>query len=116
MLFDVSIACAIDRRATVVRVVGEVDISTRDALVAAIDRAAGFGGPLVLDLAGVTFFSAAGVHCIEHADRLMACAGHPLRIVVRPTGPVMVVLDVVRPVRRWSIETGPADERSAPAS
>ncbi|MCO1654602.1 STAS domain-containing protein [Pseudonocardia humida] len=116
MLFDVSIACAIDRRTTVVRISGAVDISTRDAFVAAIECAAAFGGPIELDLNGVTFFSAAGMHCIEHADRLMACGGHPLRLVVRRTSPVMIVLDAVQPHRRWSIDAGPTGSRPAPTA
>ena len=56
--------------ATVVRVTGEVDLSTADRFAAAVsDRAA--HGPVVVDLEGLTFMDSAGVRAI---DRLLAAA------------------------------------------
>jgi anti-anti-sigma factor len=47
--------------ATVVTVVGEVDLDTAPELEFKLTKA---GAPVVLDLSGVTFFASAGVACL----------------------------------------------------
>ncbi|HEX6344562.1 STAS domain-containing protein [Umezawaea sp.] len=46
-------------------VVGEVDYDSMPRIRSAIDIAAGSGTPHVLDLTGVTFFGAAGLHWLS---------------------------------------------------
>jgi anti-anti-sigma factor len=51
--------------ATVVTVVGEVDLDTAPELEFRLTKA---GEPVVLDLSGVTFFASAGVACLLSAQ------------------------------------------------
>lgn len=71
----------------VVRVTGEIDISTGDTLALALSDACASGFDTVLDLSGVEFMDAIGLRHIEQAAEMLHARGHSLQIV-HPTAPV----------------------------
>jgi anti-anti-sigma factor len=76
---------------SVLRVVGELDLATvpdlRETLLAALHEAP--GGPLVLDVTGVTYLASAGVSLLVEAVRAVP---DRLSLRVGPDGPVGRVL------------------------
>jgi anti-anti-sigma factor len=76
----------------VLELAGEYDISTRDDLNAALDRAfADAHGLLAIDLTNVTFMDA---HC---TGMLISAAAHRRVVAVGATGMVARVMDVLDP-------------------
>jgi anti-anti-sigma factor len=59
---------------------GEIDLSTADALRAAIDEATAADPRIVVDMGGVTFFDAVGLRVVLQAAAARNGAG-PLRLV-----------------------------------
>jgi anti-anti-sigma factor len=57
----------VDGDPPVLQVVGEIDLSTVDHFRAAVDGALGADPKVVIDMAGVTFIDAVGVHAILEA-------------------------------------------------
>lgn len=71
----------VENGVAVVRVTGEIDLSTGDTLAHALSDACASGFDTVLDLSDVTFMDAIGLRHIEHAQQVLAARGHWLRIV-----------------------------------
>ena len=76
-----AVRCAADGAGTVVRVTGEIDMSSAHLLVEAVQRSCdGHGGPIRLDLSGVTFFSASGITALLRARAAVEAAGGSLHL------------------------------------
>lgn len=72
------------RREATVSVVGELDASSAPRLVAALDeveRGAGSGQVVLLDLSGTTFIDSAGIRVLVRSLLTLRDAGSPLRLV-----------------------------------
>jgi anti-sigma B factor antagonist len=67
-------------RTLLVEVSGEVDLGTARRLAVLQDRVDGDVGELVIDLAGVTFFSVAGLNSLLRAQLLADSAGALLTV------------------------------------
>jgi anti-anti-sigma regulatory factor len=96
-----------------VKVSGPVDASTCAPLVAALHRAVGYREVMV-DLSGVTHFSAAGVHALEDAEALLAERGGVLRLVAGRAGSVDVVLRALDMQDRWPAQLGSQGDHTRP--
>ena len=75
-----SVHCATADAETVVRVAGEVDIDTAPALRTSLGAAIRSGGPVVLDLSGVTFMDSSGFGVLAAAQRQAGVLGGTLRL------------------------------------
>ena len=85
-----------DGDATVVRVVGEVDLVNAHELAAAIASGAENGGALVVDLREVPFMDSTGLRSINQTRERFAEEGRPpLRVLVEDQGPVARLLELV---------------------
>jgi anti-anti-sigma factor len=94
----------------VVEVTGEVDQRSRVQLVKALDRVVrSEAKALVVDLTGVTFFSAAGVHCIEDTAEAMAARGGGFHLVCPEGKAAWVVLNVLALLPCWPVHATMAD-------
>ena len=79
----------------VVRVFGEVDLLSREAFVAAVQRAADAAGQVVtVDLAGVTFMDSSGVGALLDGRNYAIERARALR-VPNPSPPARRVLDTL---------------------
>jgi anti-anti-sigma factor len=89
--------------ATVAFVAGDVDADSAPELVAAVQQLAGDRPVrLVLDLAGVTFFGAAGLHALLDAQRLVTAASG--RLVLRDPSPMTCrVLDALNAWKPFTV-------------
>src|SRR3954447_7692024 len=86
---------ALDGRATVVTVSGELDMATVPALRGALSGALGRGiSRLVIDLGAVTFVDSVGIGAILHCKRRLPADGL-LAVVVAPGSYARVIFDVV---------------------
>jgi len=104
MLLEVATAPSVDGRCAIVRVGGQVDLSSAPDLRDALSGAATPGCAVVVDLVHVTFFSAAGLHCFEQFDDVVTgLAGRFALVLTGRLHPVSVVLRAVRMVDRWPI-------------
>lgn len=66
----------------VLRVVGELDLTTSPKLARHLEElAVDFGNPLVVDLSGVTFIDSSGLSCLVTARRVVASAEGRLALV-----------------------------------
>jgi anti-sigma B factor antagonist len=99
-------SCATVRATVLVR--GELDIDTAPLLAAAIDGAIARrpAVPLVLDLAGVTFLSAAGVAALVRARTAVAAAGRTLSLR-DPSAPAWLVLARTGDLDHFAVEPAP---------
>jgi anti-anti-sigma factor len=87
-----------------VRVAGEVDTGTRDALTEALERALAIGSPSVLvDLTGVQFFAAAGVHCVERAVGALEARGGSAHVVCPRPGAAWRVVSLLGLQQQWLV-------------
>jgi anti-anti-sigma factor len=87
-----------------VRVSGEVDAGTRAELAEALEQALSVGAPFILvDLTGVEFFGAAGVHCVEHAVGAVQARGGAAHVVCHRPGPAWRVLSLLGLQRQWMV-------------
>ena len=87
-----------------VRVTGDVDTGTRAELTDALERALATGSPFVLvDLTGVQFFAAAGVHCVEHAVGTLAARGGAAHLVCPRPGAAWRVVSLLGLQRQWLV-------------
>jgi anti-anti-sigma factor len=100
-MFDVTVTSGIECAHVVVRARGDVDILSAGDLRAALAVAALTDQGMVVDLTGVTFFSAAVVRCLEDADRSAHPQRSSLRLVWPPSHSVLTVLRAVRMFDRW---------------
>ena len=69
-------------RLAVVRLLGEHDISTTQALAERLGQLVESGSPLIFDLSDAEFLDSAVVHVIEEADADARARGVPLAVVV----------------------------------
>ncbi|MEV7043386.1 STAS domain-containing protein [Amycolatopsis sp. NPDC051061] len=69
-------------RSTLVAVVGDIDLATVAILVECAETALRTGGPLVVDLGGVTFCSGAGLRALRRVQRRADEAAVPVAWVV----------------------------------
>jgi anti-anti-sigma factor len=69
-------------RSTLVAVVGDIDLATVAILVECAETALKTGGPLVVDLGGVTFCSGAGLRALRRVQRRADEAAVPVAWVV----------------------------------
>jgi anti-anti-sigma factor len=74
--------------ATVLRVIGEVDLATVDTLVEAVESSVPTGGSLVLDLTGVEFMDSAGVAAVNRCRRVASASDTRMALRCRAGGPV----------------------------
>lgn len=94
---DLRIATTVEGSTATVTAVGEIDLATIEALVAAVqdvleeDDVA--GGELALDLRDIAFIDSAGVAGINACRRHAIQAGTRLSVLVRQGGEVARLLD-----------------------
>jgi anti-anti-sigma factor len=87
-----------------VRVTGDVDTGTRAELTDALERALAVGAPSVLvDLTGVAFFAAAGVHCVERAVGALEARGGAAHVVCPRPGAAWRVVSLLGLQRQWLV-------------
>jgi anti-anti-sigma factor len=109
MLIEVVTAPSSDGRCTVVQVRGQVDLSSVQDLRDALNGAAASRRAVVVDLTRVTFFSAAGLRCLEQFDDVVSSLSGQFGLVFAgDSHPVSVVLRAVETVDRWSIHPSAA--------
>ena len=88
----------------VVEVSGELDAFNCGLLTETLEQAVARGtGTVIVDLGRVDYFSAAGVHCLEHASGAATASAHPLRLVCAPDSTVMQILRATGTSGRWPI-------------
>ena len=93
----------------VVEAGGEVDQLTRARLAATLAAAVAAvaerpgRAAVVLDLSRVSFFSAAGVHCVVDAAAALAARDRALHLVCPPGGPAWTVLDLLALLPAWPV-------------
>jgi anti-anti-sigma factor len=75
----------------VIRVTGEVDVVSARSMEDALAP----DGPLVLDLADVTFFDSSGLRLVDRLARSHAQQGSGFRVVAPPGSRTRRVLDIV---------------------
>lgn len=88
---------------------GELDVATAPRLLHALQLAEADAGELVLDLRGLAFISACGVHLLLAADRRIRRAGGRL-IVLRPPPEVDRLLRLVGAERRLHLADGATED------
>ena len=71
---------------TVVRLVGEIDLSLRERGAVALDAIRAAGRPVVLDLSGVTFIDSSGVSFLLQCRKACARDDLPFRVQDVPVG------------------------------
>jgi anti-anti-sigma factor len=87
-----------------VRVTGDVDMGTRAELTEALERALAIGSPSILvDLTGVQFFAAAGVHCVEHAVGALQARGGAAHVVCPRPGAAWRVVSLLGLQQQWLV-------------
>jgi anti-anti-sigma factor len=87
-----------------VRVAGDVDTGTRDALTEALERALALGSSSILvDLTGVQFFAAAGVHCVERVVGAVQARGGVAHVVCPRPGAAWRVVSLLGLQRQWLV-------------
>lgn len=81
-----------DERVAVVRVAGDIDMSTTPELIERALPVAESGPPgMVVDLAGVDFMGAAGLHVLEELQERLRHRGGDLAVVVTGGIPLRVL-------------------------
>ena len=87
-----------------VRVIGDVDTGTRDALTDALERALATGSSSILvDLTGVQYFAAAGVHCVERAVGALEARGGAAHVVCPRPSAAWRVVSLLGLQRQWLV-------------
>ena len=103
-MFQAEVNCRPGDGYVAVRVAGDVDMGTCGELTAALDRALAVGSrSVVLDLSAVQFFSAAGVHCVEHAIGAMQARGGAAHLVCPCPGAAWRVVSLLGVHRQWAV-------------
>jgi anti-sigma B factor antagonist len=107
-------------RWTVVSVAGEIDIATVPQLRPALEAAVSSGGPVTVDLSGVTFMDSTGLGVLIQALKHSQVAGGAFHLVVTQPN-VKKVLEITGLTELFSIfesqaealawaDSGPADD------
>lgn len=103
-MFRTELLCEWDSAWVVVRVEGEVDLSTAAELDAALARARTIAARAVIcDLSGVTFFALAGFHCLQRIEDELRTADVGFHLVVGAAAATMPVLARLLPSYRWNV-------------
>ncbi len=103
-MFLADVSCHPGEGYVAVRVAGDVDTGTRAQLAAALDRAVAAGAlPVVVDLSGVRFFAAAGVHCVERAVGAIEARGGVTHLVCPCPGAAWRVVSLLGLHRQWLV-------------
>jgi len=92
-----------DGQPAVVRVTGEIDISSSPLLHGCLSTLLAVGVPVVLDVAAVTFMDASGVAVLVEARDMAAAKGASF-VVRHPTDAVSRVLRITGAVRTLAID------------
>jgi anti-anti-sigma factor len=103
-VFRAEVSCHPDDGYVAVRVAGDVDTGTRAQLAAALDRAVGADAlTMVVDLSGVRFFAAAGVHCVELAVGTLEARGGAAHLVCPRPGAAWRVVSLLGLHQQWQV-------------
>ncbi|WP_431239828.1 STAS domain-containing protein [Mycolicibacterium aichiense] len=96
--------CALhsDEQHAVAYLRGELDMSTVHCLIERLRPVAPAGRDLVIDLAGVTFFGAAGLVALDELDSRATAAGGSIRLAQLPA-PVWRLLAATGTTNRFGI-------------
>jgi anti-anti-sigma factor len=101
----------------VVEVSGELDAFNCGLLTETLEQAVSRGtGTVVVDLGRVDYFSAAGLHCLEHASEAAAVGAGSLRLVCAAGGTVLQILAAAGMVGRWPVHPDVEHARRAGAA
>jgi anti-anti-sigma factor len=99
-----------DKATSVLRVLGEVDISNAADLSAALEAAAPNGHPtLVVDLSETTYLDSAGVQLLFQVSERLRARRQEVRIVVPRESPIRAVLELTGLPQVVSLEDGPVE-------
>jgi anti-anti-sigma factor len=82
-----------ERSATVITLIGEVDLATAPDLERRLATAVA-SGDTVTDLSGVDFMDSTGLRVLISAHEAAGAAGHRLALIVPPSGPVSKLLSI----------------------
>lgn len=93
-------ALNVDIDGDVVAVHGEIDMSTSQILVDALDQV---GGSPTVDLEGVTFLDSSGIQCLLHATREARDRGEDV-ILRNPSEPVRRLFELTNVGTTFTIE------------
>lgn len=105
-----------DERTTVLRMRGEIDLSTADLMAAALQFALQTPPPrLELDLSGVTFFGLSGLRVLVSMQRMTASETVEL-VLVAPPASALRVLDLVGATIFFTIENAPEQTDATPGA
>ncbi|MHA6626244.1 STAS domain-containing protein [Pseudonocardia sichuanensis] len=103
-MFRAEVSCHPGDGYVAVRVAGDVDTGTRAQLADALDRAVGAGAhTVVVDLSGVRFFAAAGVHCVELAVGAIEARGGAAHLVCPRPGAAWRVVSLLGLHQQWRV-------------
>ncbi|MCO1655035.1 STAS domain-containing protein [Pseudonocardia humida] len=101
----------------VVEVGGELDAFNCGLLAETLGQAVARGtGAVIVDLARVDYFSAAGLHCLDQAAEQAAAAARPMHLVCAADGAVLRVLRAAGMSARWSVHPDVEQARLACAA
>jgi anti-anti-sigma factor len=90
----------------VVKVGGDVDISSEDQFRQALAEAAERHRPLVIDLADVGYFGVCGVRCLLEVE-LSPTGVQKSPVLIAPSGGVVIrILQMVGLTERWPVFSG----------
>jgi anti-sigma B factor antagonist len=87
-------ALAVSAGNPVVALSGEIDMATADAMEAALEPSLKAGGPLTLDLSGVTFMDSTGLYVVIRAAECLT--GRGCLIIHGAHGPVWKLLQLTK--------------------
>jgi anti-anti-sigma factor len=88
-----SVEARVEPGCTMLKVMGEIDISTSQELDAAIAAHAGRPGVLAVDLSSVTFMDSTGLRALVALERERTGRGLPLAVIC-PPGPARLICEV----------------------
>jgi anti-anti-sigma factor len=98
-----------DKEMSVLRVIGEVDISNAAELSAALEAAAPNGHPtLVVDLTETTYLDSAGVQLLFMVSERLRARRQGVRLLVPKESPIRAVLELTGLPQLVELEAPPA--------
>lgn len=98
------------QRQVIVQVSGDVDMFTEPQLASGVQDAIASGSSvIVVDLTMVSFFSAAGIRCLESALSAVQAQGSTLCLVCPDAGPARRILHLLDLDREWPLYPALAD-------
>jgi anti-anti-sigma factor len=101
----------------VVEVSGELDAFNCGLLTETLEQAVARGtGTVIVDLGRVDYFSAAGLHCLEHASEAAVVSACSLRLVCAAGSTVLQILGATGTSGRWPVHPDVGHARRAGAA